>query len=118
MRLPNKDANGKGIYTVVQPDLCVYCDENKLDEHGGIDAPDLIIEILSPGNTQKEMKIKFDLYEEYGVKEYWMVHPLDKTIMIYSLQNGKYQSHRPMIEDDTARSVIFPNLEVVVAELF
>lgn len=118
VRLPNKDANGKGIYTVVQPDLCVYCDENKLDEHGGIDAPDLIIEILSPGNTQKEMKIKFDLYEEYGVKEYWMVHPLDKTIMIYSLQNGKYQSHRPMIEDDTARSVIFPDLEVVVAELF
>ena len=47
------------IYTVVQPDLCVICDENKIDERGAIGAPDLVIEILSPGNSNKEMKYKY-----------------------------------------------------------
>src|SRR5690606_38432683 len=49
----------KDIYTVVQPDLCVICDESKLDERGCLGAPDLVIEILSPGNSRREMKQKF-----------------------------------------------------------
>jgi Uma2 family endonuclease len=58
------------IITVVPPDLCVICDTNIIDERGCLGAPDLIIEILSPGNSKKEMDIKFDLYEENGVSEY------------------------------------------------
>ncbi len=106
------------VTTVVQPDLCVFCDESKLDERGGIAAPDLIVEILSPGNTNKEMKIKYDLYESQGVREYWLVHPLDKTILIYVLESGQFMARRPYIEDDLAFSIIFPELAVPVAELF
>lgn len=113
-----KGGTDKSITTVIQPDLCVFCDESKLDERGGIAAPDLIIEILSPGNTKKEMKIKYDLYESHGVQEYWLVHPLDKTILIYSLENGRYLARRPYTEDDIAVSILFPELKVEVAEVF
>jgi Uma2 family endonuclease len=114
----NLDEVDQKIVNVVQPDLCVFCDDSKLDDKGGIAAPDLIIEILSPGNTHKEMKIKYDLYESHGVREYWLVHPLDKTILIYVLENDRFVAHRPFIEEDTAVSIIFPELKVVVAELF
>jgi Uma2 family endonuclease len=119
VRLSSKNSESdETVATVVQPDLCVFCDEAKLDERGGIAAPDLIIEILSPGNTHKEMRIKYDLYESHGVREYWLVHPLDKTILIYSLENGQFVARRPYIEEDTALSIIFPELRVPVAELF
>ena len=67
------------VTTVVQPDLCVICDQNKLDDKGCIGSPDLIIEILSPGNSKHEMDIKFDLYQENGVLEYWIVNPMEKN---------------------------------------
>ena len=79
------------IDTVVQPDICVVCDLSKLDELGCCGAPDMIIEILSPSSIKKDFTEKFTLYEESGVKEYWIVHPKDKAIHAYILQeNGKY----------------------------
>ena len=70
VRLINYKAstNDNQIISVVQPDLCVVCDLRKLDNKGCLDAPDLIIEILSPGNYSKEMDIKFDLYQEKVLK--------------------------------------------------
>ncbi len=74
VRLPVKNKKSDNeITTVVQPDICIVSDESKIDKHGCIGAPDLVIEILSPGNTKKELKIKFELYEEAGIKEYWIV---------------------------------------------
>lgn len=73
VRLPDRLRKPKfngDIYTVVQPDLCVICDETKLDNRGCLGAPDLVAEILSPGNTQKKMDNQFQLYEEAGVREY------------------------------------------------
>ena len=79
------------IDTVVQPDICVVCDESKLDEGGCCGAPDMIVEVLSPSTAKKDMNEKFALYEESGVKEYWIVHPKDKAINVFILQNnGKY----------------------------
>ena len=71
VRLVNrqKSTSDNEIISVVQPDICVICDQEKLDERGCIGAPDLIIEILSPGNHTQAMDINFDLYEENGVKE-------------------------------------------------
>ncbi len=87
----DKDKRDKQIFTVVQPDICVICDLEKLDERGCLGAPDLIIEILSPGNTKKEMKDKFEVYEENGVREYWIVEPNDRVIFVYVLnEQGKY----------------------------
>ena len=92
VRFPkNGETADDKIYTVVQPDICVICDLSKLDERGCCGAPDMIIEILSPSTSKKDQTKKFDLYEEHGVKEYWIVHPSDKTINVFILQgNGKY----------------------------
>jgi len=106
------------IITVVQPDLCVICDRTKIDEKGCIGAPDLIIEILSPGNSKKEMNIKYDLYEENKVREYWMVNPSEKTIAIYVLQNDKYIGIKPLIFDSKLQSPTFPDLKFAVKKIF
>ncbi len=105
------------IYTVVQPDLCVICDQNRLDEKGCLGAPDLIIEILSPGNSKKEMNEKFDLYEESGVREYWLVEPSENAVYIYVLnEEGKYIGLKPVT--NILKSSIFPDLEINLEEIF
>ncbi len=118
VRLVKAKSQDEKVVTVVQPDMCIICDENKLDDRGCNGAPDLVIEILSPGNSKKEMGIKFDLYEENEVKEYWIVDPTEKTVFIYSLQNNKYIGLKPFIEDDIIKSVLFPELDFKLAEIF
>ncbi|WP_375438262.1 Uma2 family endonuclease [uncultured Hymenobacter sp.] len=86
---PNGDAQ---ITTVVQPDICVVCDPTKLDDKGCLGSPDWIIEILSPSTAAYDTKEKFDLYEESGVTEYWIVFPGEKSIAAYVLENGRYQA--------------------------
>jgi Uma2 family endonuclease len=71
------------ILTVVQPDITVVCDPEKLDDKGCIGAPDLVIEILSPGNKNIELKDKFEIYQEAGIKEYWIVEPEEIYLGIY-----------------------------------
>jgi len=79
------------IDTVVQPDICVVCDSSKLDYRGCCGAPDMIVEILSPSTAKRDLNEKFDLYEESGVKEYWIVYPFDREIHVFLLQEtGKY----------------------------
>ena len=104
--------------TVVQPDICIVCDKSKLDEAGCNGAPDLIIEILSPGNTKHDVDTKFSLYEEAGVKEYWMVEPLEKLVFIYTLQNEKYIGLKPFSEDETIKSPLFPDLQISLKDIF
>lgn len=120
VRLINFKENSKDhqITSVVQPDLCVICDANKLDEKGCIGAPDLIVEILSPGNSKREMTLKFDLYEENAVKEYWIVNQSDKTILIYVLKEGKYIGLKPIIETGKLESPTFPDLKFNVKNIF
>ena len=106
--------------TVVQPDVCVICDTSKLDERGCKGAPDLVVEILSPTNTENDTKQKFELYQESGVREYWVVYPFAdyKAIHIYCLENGKYIAQPPIIEGDTVTSIAFPSLSFSTKELF
>lgn len=113
-----KSTPNNEIFTVVQPDICVICDESKLDDKGCIGSPDLIIEILSPGNSKKEMNLKFDLYEENGVREYWIVEPFQKSVLIYVLQNDKYVGLKPFTEDEKIKSFIFPELIFDVNDIF
>ena len=79
-----KSKSDQEITTVVQPDLCVICDPSKIDDRGCIGAPDWIIEILSPHTSSKDLTEKFDVYEEAGVKEYWVVHPQEQTLLVYT----------------------------------
>jgi Uma2 family endonuclease len=102
--------NDKEVKTVVQPDLCVICDLSKLDDRGCNGAPDLIIEILSPGNSRTEMKDKFELYQEAGVLEYWIVSPIEKTIQVWKLnEQGIYIGLQPKVEGDIVTTPIIPN---------
>jgi Uma2 family endonuclease len=108
----------KEITTVVQPDICVICDNNKLDEQGCNGAPDWIIEILSKGNSKKEMKIKHQLYAESGVNEYWVVFPYEEVILQYILnESGQYQLLNNYA-DDVANSHLFPDLQINLNKLF
>lgn len=116
VRLPIK--KGKKDYTVVQPDLCIICDLEKLDDKGCNGAPDLIIEILSPTNTKHDIHTKFNLYEECGVKEYWIIQPENNIVLVYSLQNEKYIGLKPFTEDDTIESIVFPDMKLLVNDVF
>ncbi len=118
VRLPDKSKENQDIYTVVQPDICVICDQTKIDQKGCLGAPDLVVEILSPGNTNREMKDKFQIYEEAGVREYWLVEPNDKVILVYVLENNKFIGLAPVTEADTLKSYIFEDLEIAVDQLF
>ena len=109
----------KDIYTVVQPDLCVICDASKLDERGCLGAPDWIIEILSPGNSKKEVQKKYDLYEEHGVREYWVVYPNEQSVFQFVLnEQGKYYLHKIFAEDDIMPSYLFPDLLIDLKDVF
>lgn len=91
VRLPLADEPDSKITTVVQPDIIVVCDESKLDDAGCKGAPDLIVEVLSPSTARKDLKEKFNLYENRGVLEYWIVDPDAKTVMVFHLdQAGSY----------------------------
>lgn len=86
-----KSTDDKEIYTVVQPDLCIICDPQKIDRRGGIGSPDFIIEVVSKSTVDRDMHDKYNLYEEAGVREYWVVFPQEKTVLVYDLsENGKY----------------------------
>lgn len=88
------------IMTVVQPDICVICDQEILDEKGCVGAPDLVIEILSPGNSRREMKDKFEIYQEAGIPEYWIVDPEHEFIIIYGWHKEKYIGSAPYYSGD------------------
>ncbi|OOR90095.1 restriction endonuclease [Moraxella caviae] len=104
--------------TVVQPDLCVICDKSKLDDAGCNGAPELVIEILSKGNSKREMNIKFELYQEAGVLEYWIVDPANFSVLVYTLQDGKFITGRPFTEGDIVKSPLFPELRIAVDDIF
>ncbi len=110
----------KDMQTVVQPDVCIICDLKKLDKRGCIGAPDLIVEVLSKGTANRDFKDKFEIYEESGVKEYWIVDYHLKTVMVYKLtESGKFiGSHHPYIIGETIEVGIFNDLSVAVADIF
>ena len=107
------------IHTVVQPDLCIICDIDKLDDKGCFGAPDLVVEILSPGNSAKEMRIKKELYEENSIREYWIIDPDRETAHQFCLTDkGVYAPPVIYIHDDTLNCAIFPDLQIDLLEVF
>ncbi len=91
VRLPRKNETDAKVETVVQPDLSVICDPSKLDKLGCRGAPDWIIEVLSPSTALKDMNTKCSLYELHGVQEYWIIHPDDRWLLVYTLDaQGRY----------------------------
>lgn len=117
--LPPEQIISDKVDTVVQPDITVVCDEAKLDTQGCIGAPDIVIEVLSPGNTKKEMRDKLAIYQHAGIPEYWVVDPDRVHVIRYNLnENGAYQSSLPFVEDDKVGSEVLEGFELNLEEIF
>lgn len=82
----------------VEPDISVICDKSKIDDQGCNGAPDWVIEVTSPSNPQYDYGIKLFKYRTAGVREYWIVNPQKKSVMVYDLENEK--SNQYTFEDD------------------
>lgn len=109
----------KEIYTVLQPDLCVICNPELLDLQGCNGAPDWIIEIVSKGNSKRDLQIKYQLYQESGVSEYWLVFPNDQIIHQFVLgENNQYALKAMYAGDDHAVPSLFPDLAIDLTEVF
>lgn len=111
--------NENQIDTVVQPDLLVVCDPNKLTDQGCTGAPDFVLEILSPVTAFKDMDEKLKLYEKHGVKEYWIVNPGNDTLMVYRRSTGP-SFDKPLLfsRNETLEPVLFPGLTINLEEIF
>ena len=118
VRLPvRNERKPDHLHTVIQPDICVVCDASKLDESGCLGAPDWVIEITSPRTAKQDFNEKYNLYEEAGVREYWIVQPKEKAVNVYVLENGEY-ALVDVYESVDVPSRIFPDLVISHERIF
>ena len=117
--LPEGEEDNDEILNVVQPDIVVICDKDKLDKRGCKGAPDLVIEIISPSSAVRDKKVKRDLYEKHGVKEYWIVDYTEKILEVYLLdENAVYGKPAVYSEEDEVSVNILENLEINLSYVF
>lgn len=117
------------------PDFMVVCDPDKIKRTHIKGAPDLVVEVLSPGTAKNDRGHKKDVYEASGVREYWIVSPKEKTVEVYLLQNGRYvldghytryseEELEEMSEEDRAavvthfRCSLYDDLELSLDDIF
>jgi len=118
--LPEEGETFETSSNVVQPDIIVVCDKDKITRKGCYGGPDLIVEILSPSSTKRDIKDKRRLYQRYGIKEYWIVDPVNKRVDIYKLNKDNiYDFPENYAEDDKIKVGIFNDkLEIDLAVIF
>ena len=103
--------------TVVQPDLLVVCDKSKLDKKGVVGAPDMVVEILSPSSQTHDMVRKYSLYLKSNVREYWLVDPESKTVVVHTLEDGNYVG-KSYGETETVPVSVLEGCSIDLAEVF
>lgn len=119
VRFGEPEEDDDKIRNVLQPDISVICDTSKLDEKGCLGSPDLVIEVISPASISLDYVKKLALYERYKVKEYWIVHPIDKTVMIFSLgEDEQYGKPGIFTEDSQIKSIVFEDLKINLRQVF
>jgi Uma2 family endonuclease len=119
VRLPEGCEADDLTTTVVQPDISVVCDPTKLDKRGYRGGPDWIIEILSPATAKNDLAVKLRLYEKHRVREYWIVHPDLRIVMVYSGRaDGKYGPHEVFEANETVPVGIFEDITIDLAAVF
>ena len=97
VRLPKSTEEDGQIDTVVQPDVFIVCDRQKIDARGVRGAPDWLAEVLSPGTARHDKRVKLPVYERAGVREVWLIDPIDRTLTLYRLEGGRY-GHATLLE--------------------
>jgi Uma2 family endonuclease len=107
------------VDTVVEPDISVICDRSKLDERGCKGAPDLIIEILSPSTRRHDRVVKLDLYQRSGVREYWLVNPEDRSVLVMLRDEaGNLRPREDYGAQDTAQVNVLEGCSIDLGEVF
>ncbi|MBU1105092.1 MAG: Uma2 family endonuclease [Candidatus Riflebacteria bacterium] len=117
--LAKNTSRSEEVFTVVQPDVMVVCDPKKLEERGIVGAPELVVEIISPSTSSKDNIIKRRIYEQAGVKEFWLISPIERLIRVNKLgKDGRFE--REEIYDDTAQIEIaqFAGLSIDCRRVF
>lgn len=104
--------------TVVQPDLVIICDPVIVDEACCFGVPDLLVEVISPHTKKKDLRLKYEVFEEAGVQEYWLVYPLDRIVEVHILQEGKYERIGTFIEGDVLSPSMIPDLKIDLEAVF
>lgn len=110
--LINENENENDSKNIVQPDISVICDKNKLNDKGCFGSPDMIVKIVSKFNPGNDYVKKLYLYEKYKVKEYWIVNPMKKNILVYTLTESGYNQPDLYTFNDKTKVDIFNNLEI------
>ncbi|QKY68826.1 Uma2 family endonuclease [Lentibacillus sp. CBA3610] len=103
---------------VLQPDLSIVCDPNKLDDKGCNGSPDMIIEVLSPSSVKMDRWTKYQLYEKSGVKEYWLVDPVLESVEIHCLSDEGYEFQGVFTKEDTISVSILTGMELDLSQVF
>jgi Uma2 family endonuclease len=96
VRLPKSAEADDQVDTVVQPDVFIVCDLQKIDARGMRGAPDWIAEVLSPGTTRHDKVVKLRVYERAGVREVWFIDPIERILIIHRLEAGHYGRATPL----------------------
>jgi Uma2 family endonuclease len=116
--LPTRDEADEEVDTTVQPDVFVICNPGIVQEKFVRGTPDWVIEVLSPSTARKDEGIKRDRYRRAGVKEYWLLHPTDQTLVRYRLENGAYGLPDVFGADDRIATPVPEGAEIELAEVF
>ncbi len=110
--LKNDDEEVGNSTNIVQPDISVICDKNKLTDKGCTGSPDMIVEVISPSNSRDDYIKKLNLYEQFKVREYWIVNPINKSILVYNLSENGYEMPNIYTFSDKVKVNIYDNLEI------
>ena len=110
--LKNNDEDLVNSKNIVQPDISVICDKSKLTDKGCTGSPDMIVEVVSPGSPRNDYIIKLNLYEKFKVKEYWIINPIKKNILVYVLTENGYDAPTSYTFNDKVNVNIYDNLEI------
>ena len=119
VRLFEKDGDTpEDVDTMVEPDISVVCDHDKLDKHGCKGAPDLVVEILSPSTQRHDRLVKLDLYQRAGVREYWIVDPDSSTVQVFLLKDGYLRPHEVYSAKDIAKVNVLDGCFLELSKVF
>ena len=116
--LPIKNEKKDKATTVVQPDISVICDLDKIEEAGCFGPPNLVVEIISPSSSKRDVQDKFSIYEEAGVNEYWVVFPKDAVVTVYVLKDNKYNMSGNFTALDTIQSITLTEVKIDLTKIF
>ena len=120
VRLFERDGDRpEDVDTMVEPDISVVCDRNKLDQYGCKGAPDLIVEILSPSTQRYDQLVKLNLYQRAGVREYWIVDPENETVrVLIRCGDGTLRTHEVYQREDVARVNVLEGCFIELSKVF